>query len=53
MMRWVLTVYKIQDGDIKPTELGQIAGGGIANNLDKECRYFALTPFCFPKRPGL
>jgi hypothetical protein len=31
---------------LQPTELSQITGGGIANNLDKECSYFALTPFC-------
>ena len=44
-MRRVLIVYKIQDADVKPTELSQIAGGGIANKtLDKECRYLALTP---------
>ena len=37
MMRWVLIVYKVQDADVKPTELCQIAGGGIANkSLDKE-----------------
>ena len=36
-MRWVLIVDKIQDADVKPTELSQIAGGGIANkSLDKE-----------------
>ena len=45
-MRWVLILYKVQDADVKPTELSQIAGGGIANkSLDKECRYLALTPF--------
>ena len=46
-MRWVLFVDKIQDADVKPTELSQIGGGGMANkSLDKECRYLALTPFC-------
>jgi hypothetical protein len=45
MMRRVLIVYKVQDADVKPTELSQIAGGGIANkSLDKERRYLALTP---------
>jgi len=45
MMRRVLIVYKVQDADFNPTELSQIAGGGIENNsLDKECRYLALTP---------
>ena len=45
-MRWVLVVDKVQDADVKPTELSQIAGGGMANkSLDKECRYLALTPF--------
>ena len=49
MMRRVLIVYKVQDADFKPTELSQIAGGGIANkSLDKECRYLALTPFALP-----
>jgi len=48
MMRRVLIVYKVQDADFKPTELSQIAGGGIANNLDKECSYSALTPFAPP-----
>ena len=45
-MRWVLVVDKVQDADVKPTELSQIAGGGMPNkSLDKECRYLALTPF--------
>jgi len=49
MMRWVLIVDKVQDADFKPTELSQIAGGGIANkSLDKECRYLALPPFAPP-----
>ena len=26
-MRWVLVVDKVQDADVKPTELSQIAGG--------------------------
>ena len=46
MMRRVLIVYKVQDADVKPTELSQIAGGGMANkSLDRECRYLA-DPFC-------
>jgi len=47
-MRWVLFVDKVQDADVKPTESSQIAGCRIANNLEKECSYLALTPFVPP-----
>ena len=45
-MRWVLVVDKVQDADVKPTELSQIADGDGKQKSRQGVSLLGSDPFC-------